>query len=46
MDFKTLKEKNRVPVVWRLLPNDCDFQKENHGFKNLHISFPMDFYSL
>jgi hypothetical protein len=39
MDFKNLKKKIREPTVSRLLPNVCDFQKENntpgYGFKNL-----------
>jgi hypothetical protein len=39
MDFKNLKKKIRKPKVAGLLPNVCDFQKENHtqwyGFKNL-----------
>jgi hypothetical protein len=39
MDFKILKKKTREPKASRLLPNVCDFQKENHtleyGFKNL-----------
>jgi hypothetical protein len=30
MDFKNLKKKIRKPKVWKLLPNVCDFQKENH----------------
>jgi hypothetical protein len=30
MDFKNLKKKIREPEVSRLLPNVCDFQKENH----------------
>jgi len=37
--FKNLKKKICEPKVSRLLPNVCDFQKENHtlvyGFKNL-----------
>ncbi len=39
MNFKSLKKKIREPKVSRLLPNICDFQKENltlgYGFKNL-----------
>jgi hypothetical protein len=39
MDLKNLQKKNIEPKVWRLLPNVCDFQKENniqgYGFKNL-----------
>jgi hypothetical protein len=39
LDFKNLKKKTSKPKVSRLLPNVCDFQKENHilgyGFKNL-----------
>jgi hypothetical protein len=39
MDFKNLKKTIREPEISRLLPNVCDFQKENHtlgyGFKNL-----------
>jgi hypothetical protein len=39
MDFKILKKKIREPKALKLLPNVCDFQKENHtlgyGFKNL-----------
>jgi hypothetical protein len=39
MDFENLKKKICEPKVSRLLPNVCDFQKENHtlgyGFKNL-----------
>jgi hypothetical protein len=39
MDFKNLKKKIREPKVSRLLPNVCDFQKENHtlgyGLKNI-----------
>jgi hypothetical protein len=39
MDFKKSQGKNPQPKVLRLLPNVCDFQKENHtlgdGFKNL-----------
>jgi hypothetical protein len=39
MDLKNLKKKMLEPKVSRLLPNVCDFQKENHtlgyGFKNL-----------
>jgi hypothetical protein len=38
MDFK-IRKKIREPKVLRLLPNVCDYQKENHslvyGFKNL-----------
>jgi hypothetical protein len=38
-DNKNLKENIREPKASRLLPNVCDFQKENHtlryGFKNL-----------
>jgi hypothetical protein len=30
MDFKILKKKIREPKVLRLLPNVCDFRKENH----------------
>jgi hypothetical protein len=30
MDFENLKKKIREPKVSRLLPNVCDFQKENH----------------
>jgi hypothetical protein len=37
--FLKSQEKNREPKVSRLLPNVCDFQKENYtqgyGFKNL-----------
>ncbi len=37
--FQKSQEKIRKPKVSRLLPNVCDFQKENHilgyGFKNL-----------
>ena len=39
MDFKNLKKKIRELRVSTLLPNVCDFQKENHtlgnDFKNL-----------
>jgi hypothetical protein len=39
MDFKNLEKKTREQKVSRLLPNVCDFQKENHTiryvFKNL-----------
>jgi hypothetical protein len=28
--FKNLKKKIYQPKLLRLLPNDCDFQKENH----------------
>jgi hypothetical protein len=38
MDFKNLKKQIREPKVSRLLPNVCNFQKENntlgYGFKN------------
>ncbi len=30
MDFKNLKKKICEPKVLRLLPNVCDFRKENH----------------
>jgi hypothetical protein len=29
-DFKNLKKKIHEPKISRLLPNVCDFQKENH----------------
>jgi hypothetical protein len=32
---KSLKKKMHESKVSRLLPNVCDLQKENHGFKNL-----------
>jgi hypothetical protein len=39
MDFKNLKKKILEPKGSRLLPNVCDFQKENYTlgyvFKNL-----------
>jgi hypothetical protein len=39
MDFKNLKKKIREPKVSKLLPNVCEFQKENHtlgyGYKHL-----------
>jgi hypothetical protein len=39
LDFKSLEKKICEPKVSRLLPNVCDFRKENHtlgyGFKNL-----------
>jgi hypothetical protein len=39
MDIKSLNKKICEPKVSRLLPNVCEFQKENHtqryGFKNL-----------
>jgi hypothetical protein len=35
MDFKNLKKKIRDPKVSRLLPNVCDFQKENHTLKGM-----------
>jgi hypothetical protein len=35
MDFKILKKKNLgTRKVLRLLPNVCDFQKENHTLRN------------
>jgi hypothetical protein len=30
MDFENLKKKPCKPKALRLLPNVCDFQKENH----------------
>jgi hypothetical protein len=30
MDIKNLNKKIREPKVSRLLPNVCDFRKENH----------------
>jgi hypothetical protein len=30
MDIKNLKKKICKPKISRLLPNVCDFQKENH----------------
>jgi hypothetical protein len=30
VDLKNLKKKIREPAVSILLPNVCDFQKENH----------------
>jgi hypothetical protein len=39
MNFKNLMNKISKTKVWRVLPNVCDFQKENHTlgyeFKNL-----------
>jgi hypothetical protein len=39
MDVKNPKKEIRKPKVSRLLPDVCDFRKENHtlgyGFKNL-----------
>ncbi len=29
MDFKNLKNKIHELKVWKILPNVCDFQKEN-----------------
>jgi hypothetical protein len=37
MTFKNLKEKIREPKVLRLLPNVCDFQKENHTLPYLDL---------
>jgi hypothetical protein len=51
-DLKNLKEKIQELKVLRLLPNVCDFQKENHtlgyGFKNVKkiYSLACGFYSL
>jgi hypothetical protein len=51
MDLKNLKKNIREPKV-SLLPNDCDFQKENQtlgsGFKSLQKinSLANGFYSL
>ncbi len=43
MDFKQLKSKIREPKVSRLLPNVCDFYKENqilgYGIKNLQNAY-------
>jgi hypothetical protein len=35
MDFKNLKKKICEPKVSRLLPNVCDFQKENRTLAGL-----------
>jgi hypothetical protein len=51
-DFRNLKKKNHEQKVSRLLPYDCNFQKEKnilwYGLKFYRKSKaqPMDFYSL
>jgi hypothetical protein len=52
MDLENPRQKIREQKFWRLLPNVCNFQKENHtlryGFQiyRKYIAYPMDFYSL